>query len=459
MTRSIRTRRASLPFALTAALLGLAGGAFAQTAAGGSRPNIVFILADDLGYGDLGAYGQRQIRTPRLDEMARGGMRFTQHYSGAPVCAPSRSVLMTGLHMGHTTIRGNFGRGPGGENVRIPLRAEDVTVAEIMKQAGYTTGVFGKWGLGEDGTAGVPNAQGFDRFFGYLNQAAAHSYYPDFLWRNRRKVPLAANRDGRRGQYSHDLIADSSIAFIEQNRHEPFFLYLAYTLPHALMEVPHDSVLASYLAQGFPEKEATYAAMVSRLDRDVGRVLDKLKELGLDRNTLVIFASDNGPHREDGYNPEYFDGNGPLRGIKRDLYEGGMRVPMIAYWPGRVRPGSQSDHISGFQDFLPTAAELAGVAAPRTDGISYLPTLTGRPQPEHEYLYWEFYEGGPAQAVRLGRWKAVRKPGFTGTIELYDLQTDLGERRDLASGHPDLVKRITSIMEREHVASPYWGPR
>lgn len=443
--------------ALAAALASGAGGAAAQGAPPAARPNIIFILADDLGYGDLGSYGQKQIHTPRLDEMAREGMRFTQHYAGAPVCAPSRSVLMTGMHMGHTTVRGNFGRTAAGEEARIPLRAQDVTVAELLKRAGYTTGMIGKWGLGEPGTTGLPSEQGFDYFLGYLNQAHAHEYYPDYLWRNGERMPLPGNANGRKTQYSHDIFVDSTLAFLDRNRDRPFFLYLPYTLPHALMEVPRDSILAGY-EKRFPEKEATFAAMVTRLDRDVGRILDRLRELGIDRNTIVIFAGDNGPHKEDGHDPDFFDSNGPLRGIKRDLYEGGIRIPMLARWPGRIRPGSVTDHISGFQDFLATAAQIAGVPAPATDGISYLPALTGREQPAHPYLYWEFYEGGPAQAVRMGRWKAVRKPGFTGPIALYDLRADLGERHDVAAAHPDLVRQITSIMAREHVASPYWGP-
>lgn len=457
MKRSLTIRLSRLALALTAALASAAGGAAAQAVAPATKPNIIFILADDLGYGDLGAYGQKQIHTPRLDEMAREGMRFTQHYAGAPVCAPSRSVLMTGMHMGHTTVRGNFGRSATGEDVRIPLRAEDLTVAEVLKRAGYTTGMIGKWGLGEPGTSGLPSRQGFDYFLGYLNQAHAHEYYPEYLWRNGERMPLPGNANGRKTQYSHDIFADSTLAFLERNRSRPFFLYLPYTLPHALMEVPRDSVLAGY-EKRFPEKEATFAAMVTRLDRDVGRILDKLRELGIDRNTIVIFAGDNGPHKEDGHDPDFFDSNGPLRGIKRDMYEGGIRIPMLARWPGRIPPGAVTDHISGFQDFLATAAEVAGVPAPATDGISYLPVLTGREQPEHPYLYWEFYEGGPAQAVRMGPWKAIRRPGFTGPFELYDLETDLGEQHDVADTHPDLIRQITSIMAREHVASPYWGP-
>ena len=420
-------------------------------------PNIVFILADDLGYADLGAYGQRQVRTPRLDQMAREGLRFTQHYTGAPVCAPARSVLMTGQHTGHTTVRGNHGRTATGANERIPLRAADLTVAELLRGAGYTTGLIGKWGLGEPGTEGVPNRQGFDFFFGYLNQQHAHSHYPDYLWRNEERVTLEANRDGRHGRYSHDLMVDETLSFIDRNRERPFFLYLAYTLPHAEVEAPADSILASYAAR-FPETEAKFAAMVTRLDRDVGRVLDRLRALGLDRNTIVLFSSDNGPHREGGHDPDYFDSNGPLRGIKRDLYEGGVRVPLIAWAPGRVAAGRESDHVSAFADFLPTAAEIAGVRAPAsTDGLSYLPSLLGRSQPRHDHLYWEFYEGTPAQAVRLGDWKGIRRPAFTGAFELYDLRADPAEAHDLAAARPEVVQRIGRIMAEEHTPSPYWG--
>ena len=421
------------------------------------RPNIIFILADDLGYADVGSYGQAQIRTPRLDRMAREGLRFTQHYTGAPVCAPARSVLMTGLHTGHTTVRGNHGRGPSGENERVPLRAEDVTVAEVLKEAGYTTGLIGKWGLGEPGTEGVPNAQGFDYFFGYLNQQHAHSYYPEYLWRNGDRVPLAGNLDGGRRQYSHDLLVYETLSFMDRHHQEPFFLYLAFTLPHAKVEVPDDSIVRSY-ASRFPDTEATFAAMVTRLDRDVGRILDRLRELGVAENTIVLFSSDNGPHREGGHDPEFFDSNGPLRGIKRDLYEGGIRVPLIAWSPGHIRAGGETEHASAFADFLPTAAELAGARLPsRTDGISYVPALLGREQPRHERLYWEFYEGTPAQAVRMGDWKAIRRPAFTGAFELYDLRNDPAERRDLAAAHPELVARMGRIMEEEHVPSPFWG--
>lgn len=434
-------------------------------------PNIIFILADDLGYGDLGVYGQEKIRTPRLDRMAREGIRFTDHYTGSPVCAPARSVLMTGLHAGHTTVRGNTS--DAGE--RVALRAEDVTVAELLRGAGYATGAIGKWGLGEPGTTGLPDDQGFNYWFGFLNQRHAHSYHPEYLWRNRERIRLEGNVGDREGQHAHDLFTEEALGFIERHRDRPFFLYLPYTMPHAELIPPLGSMEPYLDAHGrsiFPETpfagagtyrpqpmpRAAYAAMVTRLDRDVGLVLDRLRELGLDRNTLVLFSSDNGPHSAGGNDPTFFRSSGPLRGRKRDLYEGGIRVPMIAWWPGTVEPGRISDHPSTHWDFLPTAAELAGTAAPpRGDGLSYLPTLLGRDQPAAPHLYWEFYEGVPAQAVRMGRWKALRQPAFTGAIELYDLERDLGEQRDVAARHPELVTRIRAIMEREHVPSPYWG--
>jgi arylsulfatase A-like enzyme len=447
---------------LLLALLGVASCArtLPRTAAsaGPERPpNIVYILADDAGYGDFGVYGQKQIRTPRIDEMAREGMRFTQHYAGAPVCAPSRSVLMTGLHTGHTTIRGNFGIGPGGKEVRIPLRDQDVTVAEVLKKAGYATGIVGKWGLGEAGTEGAPNEQGFDYFFGFLDQHAAHEYYPEFLWRNDEKVPLPGNENGRHGQYADDLFMNEALSFIGQHRDGPFFLYMALTLPHALMEAPNDSILASYAGK-YPPKEAAFAAMITRLDHDVGRVLDRLHELGIDDNTIVIFASDNGPHHEDGHDAAFFDSNGPLRGTKRDMYEGGIRVPFIAWAPGRIRAGAVSDLPSYFADFLPTAAELAGVRfTGPTDGTSFAPTLFGREQPRHDFLYWEFPEGN-SQGVRMGDWKGVRIPAFTGAMQLYDLKTDVSEAHDVAAAHPDVVRKITAIMEREHQPAPlFWA--
>ncbi len=427
------------------------------------RPNIIFILADDLGYGDLGCYGQQTIKTPRIDRLAAEGCRFTDFYAGSTVCAPSRSVLMTGLHTGHTRVRGN--------SPLLPLAPDDVTLAEVLKHAGYATGIVGKWGLGEPGTSGVPTKQGFDRWFGYLNQRNAHNYYPEFLWRNERKIVLEQNQHGRKGAYSHDLFEQEALKFIEQHRREPFFLYLAFTLPHANneltrktgngMEVPD---YGQYATRDWPDPQKGHAAMISRLDRTVGRVIDCLETHGIARRTIVFFTSDNGPHAEGGAKPEFFNSNGPLRGIKRDLYEGGIRVPLIVYWPKHIAKGTACNEPSAFWDILPTAAELAGVAPPRPiDGVSLTPSLlgaqqAGHTQRHHDYLYWEFHERGFQQAVRQGRWKGIRlKQG--GPLELYDLETDLSEQHNLAAEHPDIVARLESILAQARTPSPHWPPR
>jgi arylsulfatase A-like enzyme len=449
-------------------------------AAPAGRPNIVFILADDLGYGDVGAYGQTKIRTPRLDRMAREGTRFTQFYAGSPVCAPSRSVLMTGQHTGHTYIRGNKEH-PGGQE---PLPDEVMTVADLLKQAGYATGMFGKWGLGGVDTEGTPSRHGFDEFFGYYDQRRAHFYYPEYLHRNAEKValPNRVREEPRspgagpavvRGRYSHDAIAEEALAFLDRHQRERFFLYLPFTIPHAELQAPDDAY-AQYLENGrsifpetpFPEDHygaqamphATYAAMVSRMDRDVGRILDKLRELGLDRNTIVFFTSDNGPSVEGGSDPEFFDSSGPLRGVKRDVYEGGIRVPMIAWGPGRIPAGRTSDQVWALWDVLPTLAGLAGANPPAgIDGISMVPSLTGRGrQRQHDSLYWEFYERGSRQAVRMGRWKGVRQPMLTGKFEVYDLQTDPGEKHDVAAGHPGVAARLARLLDEGHAPSALW---
>lgn len=434
-------------------------------------PNIIFILADDLGYGDLGCYGQKRIKTPNIDTMAAEGMRFTDHYAGSTVCAPSRCSLMTGLHTGRCLVRGN---------ARVPLRPEDLTVAELLKQAGYTTGIIGKWGLGEPDTTGIPNKQGFDYWFGYLNQRHAHNYYPKYLWRNEEKVELANEvnhiingRDRSPGgvatkkvEYSHDLFTEDALAFVEKNSKRPFFLYLTYTIPHANneagkkgMEVPS---LEPYTDKDWPEAQQGHAAMITRMDRDIGRLLDKLKHLGLNNNTLVMFSSDNGPHKEGGADPSFFRSYGPLRGIKRDLYEGGVRVPMIARWPGRIKPGSVTDHVSAFWDFLPTCCELADIKPPRdTDGISFLPTLLGRDseQKKHEFLYWEFHEQGKKQAVRMDNWKGVRlnvAKNPDGPIELYNLKEDIAEQNNIADAHPEIIAKIDMIMYSARTPSKHW---
>ncbi|MDH7571550.1 MAG: arylsulfatase, partial [Armatimonadota bacterium] len=351
------TRRDFLCGAAGAAALSLVGGDPAGARA--SRlPNIIFILADDLGYGDVGCYGQELIQTPNVDRLAAEGLRFTQCYAGSTVCAPSRCALMTGYHTGHCRIRGN---------ALVPLRPEDLTVAEVLRARGYGTGVFGKWGMGEPGTTGVPNRKGFDEWFGYLNQTHAHNYYPDYLWKNEERYPIPENANGARRVYSHDLITREALEFVQRQGGRPFFLYLAYTIPHANnernrqsgegMEVPSD---APYSDRPWPQPEKNKAAMITRMDADIGRLMELLKTQGIDRDTLVFFSSDNGPHREGSNDPKFFKSSGPLRGIKRDLYEGGIRVPMVVRWPGRVPAGRTSAFPWAFWDFLPTAAEVAG---------------------------------------------------------------------------------------------------
>ena len=439
-------------------VLALALGTLPAFAAEPRRPNIVFILADDLGYGDVGCYGQKVVRTPHIDRMAAEGLRFTQCYAGSTVCAPSRCCLMTGLHTGHCRVRGN---------ARAPLEPGDRTVAEVLKATGYATGLCGKWGLGEADSTGHPNKKGFDFFFGYLNQHHAHNYYPDFLWQNAEKVTLpnvvANNVASKKVVYSPDLITKEALGFIESNRDRPFFLYFAPTLPHANneakkegMEIPSD---APYTAEKWPQPQKNHAAMITRLDTDVGRLLDKLKELKLDENTIVFFSSDNGPHREGGGDPTFFHSSGPLRGIKRSLTEGGIRVPMLVRWPGHVKPGT-SDLVWAFWDFLPTAAELAGAKSPAgLDGQSAAPVLlgTGTVKP-HEFLYWEFHESGSKQAVRTGDWKAIRNK-LGERLELYDLSKDLGEKDDVAAEHPDVVAKVEAYLKAARTESKEWPLR
>ncbi len=427
----------------------------ALAADSGRPPNIIFILADDLGYGDLGCYGQKLIQTPNLDRLAAEGMRFTSCYAGSTVCAPSRCTLMTGLHTGHAFIRGN---------AKDALRASDLTVAELLKKAGYTNALIGKWGLGLEDSTGAPNKKGFDEFFGYLDQVHAHNYYPDFLWRNDRKHLLDKNASGRKGDYAPDWFTRAATNFVRDAYPGPFFLYLSYIIPHANneltretqngMEVPSDE---PYSRTDWPQPEKNKAAMITRLDDYVGKLMARLKELRMDGRTVVFFSSDNGPHKEGGNDPKFFESGGGLRGIKRDLYEGGIRVPAIVRWPGRIQPGTVSDLPWAFWDFLPTAAEIAGVKPPAgIDGISVLPTLLGQPQKQqHESLYWEFHEGGFKQAVRMGQWKAVRlapdKP-----LELYDLATDQGEQENVAARHPEVVARIEASLKTARTESALW---
>lgn len=438
------------------------------------KPNIIFVLADDLGYGDIGCYGQNAIKTPNIDRMAAEGMRFTDHYAGSTVCAPSRCSLMTGLHTGHCYVRGNREAKPMGQT---PLPDETVTVAELLKEAGYATALIGKWGLGGPGSSGIPNKQGFDYFYGYLCQRHAHNYYPEFLFRNEERVPLKGNKvanprpDGagvaiERAQYSHDLVTEETISFVERNKDRSFFLYLAYTIPHANdeaddkgMEVPS---LGQYADKDWPEPQKGHAAMITRMDRDIGRLFAKLAELNIDGDTLVIFTSDNGPHREGGNNPDFNDSNGPLRGIKRDLYEGGIRVPMIARWPGKIKSSSVTNHVSAFWDFLSTCCELVSAKTPEgLDGISMVPTLLGQEQKQnkHEFLYWEFHEKVKKQAVRMGDWKGVRLNADKSPdepIELYNLKEDIAEKHNVADQHPQIVAKIANYMKTARTQSEYW---
>ncbi len=464
-------------------LLGLVGtiaslGFFAQPAsrlaAPARKPSLIFILADDLGYGDLGCYGQTKIKTPNLDQLAAEGMRFTDFYAGSTVCAPSRCALMTGLHTGHARIRGN---------ANVPLRPQDVTVAEVLKAAGYRTCLVGKWGLGNEHTTGVPQKKGFDEFIGYLDQVHAHDYYTDYLWRydpatdakpgydGRMEFP--ENQGGKKGLYMDDLFTKAALNYVRINKpdqfnnYRPFFLYLAYTIPHANneeakrtgngMQVPSD---APYSEQPWPQTEKNKAAMITRMDADIGRLMDLLKQLKIEDNTVVFFSSDNGPHKEGGVDPKFFQSAGPFRGIKRDLYEGGIRVPLIVRWPGQIKPGTTNDQPWAFWDFLPTAAEMAQAKVPgKVDGLSMLPALLGQPQTNrHEFLYWEFHERGFQQAVRTANWKAVRLQ-VGAPLELYDLKADPGEKQNVAAQHPEVVARIEDYLKTARTESEHWPIR
>jgi arylsulfatase A-like enzyme len=428
--------------------------------ASAAPPNILFILADDLGWGDLGCYGQKRIQTPNLDRLASEGTRFTDVYAGASVCAPSRGVLMTGRHLGHARVRGN-GAAIGGEVFpeygtarRVGLAAEDVTVAMQLKAAGYATGLIGKWGLGERGTAGVPPAKGFDESFGYLNQDHASDYYPDHLIKDGQRVPVPENADGKKGAYTHDLFATAALDFVERHRAGPFFLYLAYTLPHQDYVIPST---APYEAEDWPQDEKVHAAMVTRLDRDVGRMLARLQELGLAEKTIVFFASDNGAvARREGL----FDSAGPFRSNKGNQWEGGLRVPMLVRWPGQVPVGRVSDTPWSFADVLPTLCAISGAKTPpEIDGINVLPTLRGEAQPAlaERPMYWEQYsKGGFWQSVRLGPWKGHRWQ-VGDRFELYDLATDTAETKNVAAEHPEIVQRLRAAMAAAHTPSPHWS--
>ncbi|WP_216647400.1 arylsulfatase [Chitinophaga sp. SYP-B3965] len=440
------------------------------------KPNIVFILADDLGYGDLGVYGQTKIKTPNIDRLAKKGMLFSRFYAGTSVCAPSRSCILTGQHSGHTYIRGNKEIQPEGQE---PLADTVQSYASLLQKAGYTTGAFGKWGLGMVGTSGAPDKKGFDVFFGYNCQRQSHRYYPTHLWSNNEKVPLTGNDLTQKNIYAPALIQEKTLAFIEAHKNKPFFLFVPSVLPHAELQGPDDVYYKQYensfeehpfkgdgygpgaLVAGYASVDkprATFAAMVTRLDAYVGQILDKLDALGLTENTIVIFSSDNGAHREGGADPVFFNSAGGLRGFKRDLYEGGIKTPFIVKWPGKVKAGSKSDFIGAFWDLMPTFVDITGAPSPKyTDGISFLPTLLGKgKQAQHPYLYWEFHESGGRQALRMGNWKAVRlnvAKDSHSLLELYDLSKDPAEQRDVAASNPVVVKQMGDYINAAHVES------
>jgi arylsulfatase A-like enzyme len=452
-------------------LLSVLLGAFGGSNLAAEKPNIIFILADDLGYGDLSCYGQKRLATPNLDRMAAEGMRFTRHYAGLTVCAPSRCVLMTGKHTGHAVVRTNYD---------TPMLDGTRTLAGLLQSAGYATGAFGKWGIGDVIPEDDPLRKGFDTFYGYVDMYHAHNFFPPYLIRDGKREPLRntiiPGSDGTfapgRGNgvaqekidYAPALIVDEALEFIEAKAKEPFFLYLALNTPHANneggkgdfqrgMEVP---AYGPFADRDWPDHEKGFARMMHDIDDTAARVLEKLRALGIAENTLVIFTSDNGPHQEGGHEVEFFDSNGPLKGRKRDLYEGGIRVPLIAWWPGKVPDGTVSDHLSGFQDWMPTFAELVGVEAPDHNGLSLLPTLQGRTesQARHDHLYFEFYEGGGKQAIVTERWKAVRldwNENPDAPLELYDLENDPAEEHNLAAQHPDLVKTMLARTAASHV--------
>lgn len=439
------------------------------------RPNFILVLADDLGYGETGCYGQQKIETPHIDKLAAGGIRFTQFYAGTSVCAPSRASLLTGLHTGHTAIRGNKGTEPEGQT---PLPDSVTTIATLLQQHGYNTAAFGKWGLGYITTSGDPNKKGFDEFYGYNCQSLAHDYYPGHLWKNKERIDLSANLTAD-SIYSADLIQKEALHFLNEKHDQPFFAYLPYTLPHGDVMVPHDS-LYEYYKKKFnempltgdalktrphnmkaePYPHAAFAAMVSRLDKYVGEIIETLKQNGTLDNTLIVFTSDNGPHKENGGDPEFFNSNGDFRGIKRDLYEGGIRVPFIAYWKGKINPGV-SDHIAAGWDIYPALQELAGMKiTPGIDGISLLPVLLNKgKQEQHNYLYWEFHENNGRQAVRWGKWKGIKQnvtKDKKALLELYDLDKDPGEQNNIATIYPLVVKQIEKMIKQSHVRNIDW---
>jgi arylsulfatase A len=462
------------------------------------QPNIIFILVDDLGYGELGSYGQSKIKTPQLDKLAKEGMKFTQFYAGNTVCAPSRAALITGRHTGKNQIRGNYELGgflDEEEFGQLPLKPSTATLGTMLKAAGYQTALIGKWGLGGPGSYGIPTKQGFDYFYGYLDQKQAHNHTPTHLWRNEDSVslenayldthqPLKVDFDPtkkdsfnslKRENFAQDSLTNEALSYVEKNKNNPFFLYLSYAGPHAALQAPESEIekynfpddIAKVPTEGnyIPafKPRAARAAMVSYIDKHVGQLVDKLRSLNLDKDTLVIFTSDNGPSFEGGADLEFFDANGPLRGYKRDLYEGGIRMPMIAWWPGKITPNSSSNHVGAFWDMMPTFAQAANINTPETDGISILPTLLNKDlQKQHQHLYWEFHhwQSGHSQAIRQKNWKAVRfyKKNKSGSIymitELYNLDTDLGESVDLADKLPLKVKELEKLMDESR--TPSW---
>ncbi len=443
----------------------------------GQPPNIIYILADDLGYGDVGFNGQKKLATPNIDRLAAKGMVFQQHYAGAPVCAPSRCALLTGRHTGHAPVRGNAEVEPEGQQ---PMPADTFTLAHLLKNAGYTTGLFGKWGLGAPGSASEPLKMGFDTFYGFNCQRLAHHYYPYFLWNNNHREILWGNFGLETEDYAPTLIHKEAMKFIETNKDRPFFLNYSIIQPHAEMFAPEEDMekyrgkflpessfegcdggpdFRKFAYGSQPESHAAFAAMVEAIDGYVGDIMSKLEELGIADNTLVIFSSDNGPHQEAGHNPDFFDSNGPLRGYKRDLYEGGIRVPMVATWPGTIPAGTKTQHVSAFWDVLPTIAEMIDVKPPGSvDGISFLPTLMGREgQKSHDYLYWEFHEQKGRVAIRKGDWKGVRYDVAVkkdSPLELYDLSKDPGETQNVAAEHPEVVAELDALVRNARTVSP-----
>jgi arylsulfatase A-like enzyme len=458
-------------------------------------PNIIYIYADDLGYGELGCYGQQKIKTPFLDKMAAQGMRFTQHYSGAPVCAPSRAILLTGKHSGHSYIRGNHELGgfpDSTERGQMALRSEEFTIAELLKQKGYTCGIIGKWGLGMHNTEGLPNRQGFDYSYGYLDQKQAHNFYPTHLWENgqwdslhqpfinvHKKLDPATANDldfeyFKGKKYSQEIMTEKAMQFIDNNVNKPFFLYLPYTIPHVSLQLPDEEV-AKYIGQfnespyygtqGYASTKyplSTYAAMISYLDAQVGIVMQKIKDAGLDEHTIIFFSSDNGATFAGGVNSKFFNSVDGLRGLKMDLYEGGIRVPFIARWPGKIKAGTVATHVSAQYDLAATIADITGQRLNETDGLSFLPALLGKRQKEHKYLYFEYPEKGGQIAVRMGDWKAVKfnlKENPTAKWELYNLKNDRNETTDLASQHEDILRQMDKIVKTSHKPShlPSWN--